>query len=59
MEKQERKMRKQKKNKKVIIKSRAPIYAILGKGGAHKSEKDYNRQKAKKEVKKIRSDLES
>jgi len=52
-------MRKQKKSKKLIIKPRAPIYAILGKGGAHKSEKDYNRQKAKKEVKKLRSDLES
>jgi len=46
-------MRKQKKSKKVIIKPRTPIYAILGKGGAHKSEKDYNRQKAKKEVREI------
>ncbi|MBI2057880.1 MAG: hypothetical protein HYT63_02765 [Candidatus Yanofskybacteria bacterium] len=46
-------MRKQKKSKRVLIKPRAPIYAILGKGGAHKSNKDYNRQKAKKEVREI------
>jgi len=52
-------MQKNRKIKVPIIKPRVPIYAILGKGGAHKSEKDYNRQKAKKEVKKIRSDLES
>ncbi len=46
-------MKKQKKSKKVLIKPRAPIYAIMGKGGTHKSEKDYNRQKAKKEVREI------
>lgn len=46
----------QKKNRKIkvsIIKPRVPIYGIMGKGGAHKSEKDYNRQKAKKEVREI------
>lgn len=46
-------MRKQKKSKKILIKPRVPIYGILGKGGTHKSEKDYNRQKSKKEVRGI------
>lgn len=46
-------MKRQKKSKKIMIKPRAPIYQILGKGGAHKSDKDYSRQKAKKEVREI------
>lgn len=44
---------KLRKSKKILIKPRVPIYEILGKGGAHKSDKDYNRQKSKKEVREI------
>ena len=43
-------MRKNQKIKVPVIKPRVPIYGIMGKGGTHKSDKDYNRQKAKKEV---------
>lgn len=45
-------MRK-KKSKVKFIKPRAPIYGILGKGGVHKSEKDYSRQKEKKGIREI------
>ncbi len=43
---------KKQKIKVPIIKPRVPVYKMKS-GGAHKSDKDYSRQKAKKEVREI------
>jgi len=45
--------RKKGKIKIPVIKTRVPIYEIMKKGGAHKSEKDYDRKKAKKELREM------